>query len=547
MTALLMLAPGTLLHHRYEILRPLNGGGFSQVFEIRDGDAIKVLKVLDLREFSPSQQQKAIELFRREAKFLSQFQQRGVPQVEPDGYFVWQCDDRESLHCLVMEKVPGVNLQEWMQQNSKLAVPQAISWLHQLIEILMPLHQQQFFHRDIKPSNIMLRPEGQLMLIDFGTVREVSVTYLVKQEQQDTGTAIISAGYTPPEQAEGQSVPQSDFFALGRTMVALLTGTAPIDLPVDPQTGQLQWRDRAEDVPPQFADLLDRLMATLPGQRPQSGEAILKTIRQIERKLSWEKRLPVLRQVDRLRHKVDRRLLQFTPLKTALLLAVLFGGITLWQNRLDISDRFTDWGLEAKKANVDPLALAAYQMALLLDAQNAAALFNLGDLYETWQRSDQANVMYQTALSSNPENFPQLTPKIYNNLARLKIRNQHYQEGIGLINKGMALLDAAAADTETPTLRYALLKNLGWAQLGLKQYAAAKETLQTAISIDPNRGAAYCFIGPVYEAQNQLLKALEAYRQCISIGSPDLDDMQWVSRARVSVLQLENQPLEDKP
>ena len=75
----------------------------------------------------------------------------------------------------------------------------AIRWLKQLTEILHAIHQQQYFHRDIKPPNIMLKPNAQLALIDFGTAGEVTQTFIQKlQGQQVTG--IISAGYTPPEQ-----------------------------------------------------------------------------------------------------------------------------------------------------------------------------------------------------------------------------------------------------------------------------------------------------------------------------------------------------------
>ena len=70
----------------------------------------------------------------------------------------------------------------------------------------------------------MLRPNGQLVLIDFGTAREATITYLAKVGAGYQITGIVSAGYTPPEQQNFQAVPQSDFFALGRTFVYLLTG-----------------------------------------------------------------------------------------------------------------------------------------------------------------------------------------------------------------------------------------------------------------------------------------------------------------------------------
>lgn len=227
--------------------------------------------------------QKAVSLFQREAAVLSRLQHPGIPRVEPDGYFTLSVANGELWHCLVMEKIEGLNLQQWQAQRNQqpLSQEQAIAWLSQLAEILGQVHQQELVHRDIKPSNIMLRPNGQLVLIDFGAVREVTETYLQRQERNATGTVIISAGYTPPEQAEGQAVAQSDFFALGRTFVYLLTGKRPTDFDKDPRTGRLLWRERALQVSKELADLIDYLMAAFPGRRPQTPEVILRCLAEL--------------------------------------------------------------------------------------------------------------------------------------------------------------------------------------------------------------------------------------------------------------------------
>jgi len=272
-----MIRPGVVLQGRYRVICQIGGGGFGQVFEVDDGGVAKVLKVLKLERFQSSIiKQKAIALFKREAELLSRLQHPGIPRVEPDGYFTLS-EGGEPLHCLVMEKIPGSNLQEWLkaQGNQPITTQKAQEWLIQLLEILNELHQHQYFHRDIKPSNIMLKPDGQLVLIDFGAVREVTESYLQKQKGHETGTVLISPGYTPAEQAEGHAVPQSDFFALGRSFVYLLTGKSPLDFPKNPQTGELLWRDYATQVSSEFADLIDKLIAPFPGQRSQNCQEIL--------------------------------------------------------------------------------------------------------------------------------------------------------------------------------------------------------------------------------------------------------------------------------
>lgn len=127
----------------------------------------------------------------------------------------------------------------------------------------------------------MLKADGQLVLIDFGTVREITETLVTKQALGQV-TGVISAGYTPPEQLNGQAVLQSDFFALGRTFVYLLTSRDPSKF-YDPQIDELRWRDAAPGVSPELADFLDYLMRRFPSQRPQTAEIILEQLAEINR------------------------------------------------------------------------------------------------------------------------------------------------------------------------------------------------------------------------------------------------------------------------
>lgn len=129
----------------------------------------------------------------------------------------------------------------------------------------------------------MLRADGQLVLIDFGTAREVTDTYMSKRSEGQV-TGLFSAGYSPLEQLNGQAVPQSDFFALGRTFVYLLTGKHPSEF-YDSYVDDLHWQDCASNLSPPFVDFLDRLMARLPSQRPQSADEILQKLAEIYRNL----------------------------------------------------------------------------------------------------------------------------------------------------------------------------------------------------------------------------------------------------------------------
>jgi serine/threonine protein kinase len=271
-----------LIQNRYQVMRLLSDkSGFGKIYEAYEGAVPKILKVLKEEH---NNNLRAVELFQQEAIVLSHLNHPGIPKVNADGYFQFFPRNRsEPVHCIVMEKVEGSNLKQWMSQhqNHPIGEKQALNWLVQLAEILHLVHQQNYFHRDIKPENIMMRSTGQLVLIDFGTAREMTYTYLA--EVSGAGiTKISSPGYTPPEQENGHAVPQSDFYALGRTFVFLLTGKQLTDQDIyNPLTDEFLWRNYAPDLADLLADFIDKLMAHRASARHRNTQAILDNLAEI--------------------------------------------------------------------------------------------------------------------------------------------------------------------------------------------------------------------------------------------------------------------------
>ncbi|MEH1944966.1 MAG: serine/threonine-protein kinase [Nostoc sp.] len=285
-------APLELLD-RYVPLQPLGSGGFAQIYTVWDEktQTEKVLKVLV--ESIP----KALELFSQEAAVLSSLQHPGVPRVDADGYFHVKLFNPKphQLPCLVMEKINGRTLEEILKKFPQ-GCPEdlVLNWFAQAVEILQELHKRQIIHRDIKPSNLMLGtsspsvtpPQGQtegdrLVLIDFGGAKQFTAS---KLRSQSSSTRLFSSGYSPPEQVIGGIVgPGADFYALGRTIIELLTGKYPLELE-DRQTGKLRWRTEV-NVNPQLADLLDEMVQEDVRSRPTNATIIQKRLAKISQPL----------------------------------------------------------------------------------------------------------------------------------------------------------------------------------------------------------------------------------------------------------------------
>jgi ABC-type branched-subunit amino acid transport system substrate-binding protein/serine/threonine protein kinase len=197
-----------------------------------------------------------VALLRQESTLLATVQHPALPKWL--GLETLQLAKGSSLHCLLREYIEGEDLAQWLTHHPPLTPPQAQEWFICIVDCLAVVHQAGFKHLDLKPANLILTPEQTLRIFDFS---------------DRPGT--LSVGYSPPEQAEGKPAPQSDWFALARTFIHLMTGQHPLDLPTYSDTGKLRWQERVPKLPTAFATLLDRMMAPQIQDRPQSSAEIL--------------------------------------------------------------------------------------------------------------------------------------------------------------------------------------------------------------------------------------------------------------------------------
>ena len=183
--------------------------------------------IVKLLAFSPQMQWEEMKLFEREAKVLASLNHPQIPRYRD--YFSWDKKAGEGLlwFVIVQDYIPGITLQELLAEGKRFTETQVREIATQVLNILIYLHELNppVLHRDIKPSNLILGKNEQIYLIDFGSVQDKEAFTAV------TFTVVGTSGYAPLEQFWGRAVPASDLYALGTTLIHLITGIAPVDLP----------------------------------------------------------------------------------------------------------------------------------------------------------------------------------------------------------------------------------------------------------------------------------------------------------------------------
>ncbi|MDY6804471.1 MAG: serine/threonine-protein kinase [Cyanobacteriota bacterium] len=248
-----MLSSGDILNNRYRLKHILNNNALRQTWlaeDKKEGDRA-VVKILNM---GASLKWEDLKLFEREAKVIQELDKSQLPKYRD--YFA--LDESNFLFALVTEYVPGVSLKEKLKKRHKFT-GEEIEWIAtEVLENINYLHELNppILHRDIKPSNLIWGEDDRIHLIDFGSVQ------IQPSTAGATFTVVGSYGYTPLEQFGGKAVPASDLYALGTSLVHLLTGVLPAELPQ--KDFRILFRDRVNpDIKPKLISWLEKL--TEPG------------------------------------------------------------------------------------------------------------------------------------------------------------------------------------------------------------------------------------------------------------------------------------------
>ncbi|MEH2116420.1 serine/threonine-protein kinase [Nostoc sp.] len=263
---------------QYQIIRQLGHGSFATTYlaeDLRAKNRKCVVKHLTFSSSDPVALLKAKELFEREAGVLFELSNLHKNQQIPQ-FFAYFADNQEFY--LVEEWIDGDTLYEELQKNGLLTEDEIVNLLIDVLETLQLIHNQDIIHRDIKPENLMRRNEdGKIVLIDFGTVKEVVAKSKINQTQLSKPTLIYTEGYAPLEQCQGNPEKNSDLYALGMTALEMLTGLAPENIK-DRNTGKILWPSNVQ-VRLDLVKILEKMVDDNYQNRYQSAEVILGAIK----------------------------------------------------------------------------------------------------------------------------------------------------------------------------------------------------------------------------------------------------------------------------
>ena len=214
-----MLKPGTILDGKYEILKETGKGGMSVVYLAMDIRLNKQWAVKEiLRKENNRKNEAAVNSLIAEANLMKDLDHPSFPRV------VDIIDSGPAVY-IIMDYIEGESLDTVLKEYGPQPEEAVIGWARQLCSALGYLHSLDppVIYRDMKPANVIVKPEGNIKIIDFGAAKRCS-----KEETEDTGV-FGTRGYAPPEQYEGHTDARSDIYSLGMTMRCLLAGPEAAD------------------------------------------------------------------------------------------------------------------------------------------------------------------------------------------------------------------------------------------------------------------------------------------------------------------------------
>lgn len=219
-----MLEIGSLVDGKYKILSKVGQGGMSVVYMAINEKANKTWAVKEVRKDGVLDFEAVKQGLVAETDILKKLSHPNLPSII-------DVIDTDDSFIIIMDYIQGNSLNKALKEYGAQPQEYVIEWAKQLCDVLGYLHSRKppIIYRDMKPSNIMLKPDGNVTLIDFGTAREF------KEKNLADTTCLGTVGYAAPEQfgGMGQTDARTDIYCLGATLYHLVTGCNPSEPPYE--------------------------------------------------------------------------------------------------------------------------------------------------------------------------------------------------------------------------------------------------------------------------------------------------------------------------
>jgi serine/threonine protein kinase/tetratricopeptide (TPR) repeat protein len=286
-TPLQELRRGAIFAKRYEIIEELGRGGMGRLYRVLD---TKINQEVALKILRPeiSRDQQTIDRFSNELRLARQVAHKNVCRM-------YHLGEDEGTHFIIMEFIPGQDLQSMIKMTKQLSTETAISIAIQISEGLAEAHRLGVIHRDLKPGNVMIDKEGIARILDFGIART-----LESRGMTESGHLIGTPEYMSPEQAQDTRVDQrSDIYSLGVILYEMVTGKVPFtgETPISITIKHIEEMPKSpKALAPQIPDVLNQLilkcLAKKKEYRYQSARELYAELAEIGESIKDTKKIP---------------------------------------------------------------------------------------------------------------------------------------------------------------------------------------------------------------------------------------------------------------
>lgn len=415
-----MLQIGSVIDGKYKVLNQIGHGGMSTVYLAMNERAnkqwaIKEVRKEGVRNFEVVRQSLVVEI-----EMLKKLSHPYLPSIV-------DVIDQEDSFLIVMDYIEGNTLLQLLKEYGPQPQEYIVEWGKQLCEVLAYLHSRNspIIYRDLKPANVMLRPNGTIALIDFGTAREF------KSSNMEDTTCLGTYGYAAPEQfgGMGQTDPRTDIYCLGMTLYHLITGHNPCEPPYELK--------KIREVRPDISEGIEKIICKCTQKNPK------------ERYQSCEELLYELEHYEELEHHHKKS--QILKMSLFLCSSLITVGLTIGAG----ISKYMAYRVEATNYNV-----------MLADAGN---------------QTDDASMQstYEAAIFLNPESadaYLDLLQKVYLNDDILSVEEDEELRKILITNVGNYTCEEALKNNSEGYAEFAY-------QLGIAYFYCYEDTGNRVLSI----------------------------------------------------------------